>query len=155
MKRPSPHKCLHCKKFFLSDPRNGRRQKYCSEEVCQQASRRVAQAKWRASSKGRDYFKGEVHVRRVQDWRRKRQEQARGQEVLLQDYCASEVTEGQEDKCKAVVLQDYCLERDPLIIGLISQISGVLQDDIEPTIKRLHSQGQMILGKGPGIVNQN
>jgi len=78
-----------------------------------------------------------------------------GEEVLLQDDCKSEVVDRKGDKVGAVVLQDYCLERDPLIIGLISQISGVLQDDIEPTIKRLHSRGQMILGKGPGIVNQN
>ena len=33
--------------------------------------------------------------------------------------------------------------------------AGVLRDDIEPVLKALHSRGQMILGKGPGIVNRN
>jgi hypothetical protein len=42
-----------------------------------------------------------------------------------------------------------------LIIGLISQVSGVLQDHIELVVKELHSRGQMILGRGPGIVRQN
>lgn len=91
----------------------------------------------------------------MREWRKARRERPPDRGGVLQDDCQSEVADMQEDKVGAVVLQDYCLERDPLIIGLISQISGVLQDDIEPMIKTLHSRGQMILGKGPGIVNQN
>lgn len=77
------------------------------------------------------------------------------EEALLRDYCNTEVVEGEQDKGVRVVLRDDCLEQNPLIIGLISQISGVLRDDIATAVKRLHSRGQMILGKGPGIVRQN
>lgn len=92
---------------------------------------------------------------RVQAWRKRHQQQREGKEVLLQDDCRMEVIERQEDSCRTVVLQDDCLDRNPLIIGLISQVSGMLQDDIVTTVKSLHSRGQMILGKGPGIANQN
>lgn len=155
MKRPVPHKCLNCKKFFLSDARNLRHQKYCSQKACQQVSRRASHAKWRASPNGRDYFKGSAHVMRVQAWREKRRKDALANEAVLQDDCQSEVADRQSDSGCAVVLQDDCLDQNPLIIGLISQVSGVLQDHIELVVKELHSKGQMILGKGPGIVRQN
>ena len=157
MKRPAPHKCLHCKKFFLPDCRNVlhlnvRHQKYCSERACQRASHRAAQKKFRASPKGPEK---KDEVERVQKWRAKRQEQAEVKGVVLRDDCHSEVVDGQDDSGGAVVLRDDCLDHNPLIIGLISQVSGVLRDDIERVLKSLHSRGQMILGKGPGIANQN
>ena len=155
MKRPVPRKCRHCKKFFLPDSRNARHQKYCCEPECQRASRQAAQAKWRAGPKGRDYFKGSVHVGRVRDWRAKRRKAALEAGGVLQDIMIAKRVEAQEVEGCRVVLQDVCLERHPLIIGLISQISGVLQDDIASVLQSLHSRGQRILGKGPGIANQN
>jgi len=155
MKRPSPHKCLHCKKFFLPDPRNGRRQKYCSQEACQQASHRASQAKYRNSPKGKRYETKEDVAERVRKSRARRREERAAEAAVLRDYCDPEVVEREEDKGGRVVLRDDCLDQNPLIIGLISQVSGVLRDDIATTVKRLHSRGQMILGKGPGIVNQN
>ena len=92
---------------------------------------------------------------RVRKSRAKRREERAAEEVVLRDYCDAEVVEREHDKGSRVVLRDYCLEQNPLIIGLISQVSGVLRDDIATAVKRLHSRGQMILGKGPGIVNQN
>jgi hypothetical protein len=157
MSRPVAHKCLHCKKFFLPDRRNVfhlgvRHQKYCSEKACQVASHRAAQRKLRASPKRP---KPEDEVERVRAWRAKQREQAQAKAGVLRDDCPSEVVDRQEDSSGTVVLRDDCLDRNPLIIGLISQLSGVLRDDIEPVLRSLHSRGQMILGKGPGIVNQN
>ena len=74
---------------------------------------------------------------------------------MLRDDCMAEVVDTQNVVAEAAVLRDDCLEQNPLIIGLIAQVSGVLRDDIEPVLKSLHSRGQMILGKGPGIVRQN
>jgi len=157
MSRPVAHKCLHCNKFFLPDCRNVfhlnvRHQKYCSEKACQVASHRAAQKKLRASPKGP---KPEDEVERVRKWRAKRREQVQAEVAVLRDDCHSEVVDRQDDSRGMVVLRDDCLDHNPLIIGLISQLSGVLRDDIEPVLKSLHSRGQMILGKGPGIVNRN
>lgn len=74
---------------------------------------------------------------------------------MLRDDCLTEVVDMQNVAVNQVVLRDDCLDQNPLIIGLIAQVSGVLRDDIEPVLKSLHSRGQMILGKGPGIVRQN
>ena len=155
MKRPSPHKCLHCKKFFLPNYRNGKRQKYCGEEDCQKASHRASQAKYRVSPKGKRFETKEDVAERVRKSRARRREAREAEAGVLRDDCNPEVVEREQDKGGLVVLRDDCLEQNPLIIGLISQVSGVLRDDIATTIKRLHSRGQMILGKGPGIVNQN
>ena len=155
MKRPSPHKCLHCKQFFLPNYRNGRRQKYCGEEDCQKASHRASQAKYRTSPKGKSCETKEDVAERVRKSRARRREARAAEEAVLRDDCNAEVVETEQDKGVRVVLRDDCLDQNPLIIGLIAQVSGVLRDDIEPVLKSLHSRGQMILGKGPGIANQN
>ena len=155
MKRPLPHKCPHCKEFFLSDYRNRRHQKYCSKEACQRESHRRAQAKYRVSPKGRsDETKADV-AERVRKSRARRREAREAEAAVLRDYCDPQVAGSEQDKGGAGLLRDDCLEQNPLIIGLIAQVSGVLRDDIEAVIERLHSRGQMILGKGPGVVNQN
>jgi hypothetical protein len=115
----------------------------------------VAQAKYRASAKGKSSTTKTDEVKRMQEWRRRQKEARAAEAGVLRDDCNPEVVEREQDKGGLVVLRDDCLEQNPLIIGLISQVSGVLRDDIATTIKRLHSRGQMILGKGPGIVNQN
>ena len=93
-------------------------------------------------------------VERVRQWRARRKE-SREREAVLRDDCLVEVVDTQNVVAGTVMLRDDCLEQNPLIIGLIAQVSGVLRDDIEPVLKSLHSRGQMILGKGPGIVSQN
>ena len=154
MKRPLPHKCLHCKEFFLSDYRNRRHQKYCSKEACQRESHRRAQAKYRVTPKGRrDETKKDV-AERMRKSRARRRDARAAEAAVLRDDCNPEVVEREEDKGYRVMLRDDCLDQNPLIIGLISQFSGVLRDDIAPVLKSLHSRGQMILGKGPWVVNQ-
>ena len=129
-----------------------RHQKYCSDKSCQRASHRASQKKYRASSKGP---RKEDEVERMQKRRANRKKQAAVKEAVLRDDCYAEVVDDKDDSSRVVVLRDDCLDHNPLIIGLISQLSGVLRDGIEPVLKSLHSRGQMILGKGPGIVNQN
>jgi hypothetical protein len=91
----------------------------------------------------------------MQKRRANRKKQAEGKEAVLRDDCNTEVVDDKDDSSRVVVLRDDCLEQNPLIIGLIAHVSGVLRDDIETVLKSLHSRGQMILGKGPGIVRQN
>ena len=70
MTRRRQRKCRHCGQLYEPDPRNGRRQRYCSQPACRQASKAASQARWRASPKGRDYFRGSANVLRVQAWRK-------------------------------------------------------------------------------------
>ena len=51
-----------------------------------------------------------------------------------------------------VRLQDLFLSQDPLFVGLISMLTGGLQDVIDPLMARLQTRGRAILGKGPGTV---
>jgi len=92
---------------------------------------------------------------RVRKSRARRREAKTAKEAVLRDCCRAEDVEHEQDKCGMVVLRDDCLADNPLIIGLIAQLSELKHDDIAPYMKKLHSLGLMILGKGPGFVNQN
>ena len=62
-------KCCHCGQLYQADPRNGYHQRYCSQPGCRKASKLHSQQRWRASPKGKDYFKGSANVHRVRAWR--------------------------------------------------------------------------------------
>jgi hypothetical protein len=62
-------KCKHCKEFFLPDPRNATRQRYCSKPQCRKASKTASQKRWLDKPENRDYFRGPQNVARVQSWR--------------------------------------------------------------------------------------
>ena len=70
MARRYRRKCRHCKRFFIPDPRNLKRQQYCSEPPCRGASKAASQRRWLSKPENRDVFKGPIHVARVQAWRR-------------------------------------------------------------------------------------
>src|SRR5262245_59951229 len=60
-------------KVFRPDPRNLRHQRYCSEPACRAASKAASQARWLARPENHDYFRGAVHLARIQDWRARHQ----------------------------------------------------------------------------------
>ncbi len=66
MSTPHKRKCNNCHMFFLPDPRNAGRQRYCSEPECRKASKAASQRKWLAKPENRDYFRGAPNVQRVQ-----------------------------------------------------------------------------------------
>lgn len=70
MTRCRQRKCRNCGQLYEPDPQNRRHQRYCSQPACRQASKTASQARWRASPKGRDYFRGPANVLRVQAWRK-------------------------------------------------------------------------------------
>ena len=70
MTRCRRRKCRHCGQLYEPDPRNRYHQRYCSQPACRQASKAASQRRWRASPKGRDYFRGSANVLRVQAWRK-------------------------------------------------------------------------------------
>jgi len=69
MGRERRRTCLNCAENFTPDPRNARRQRYCSQPPCQAASKRASQAKWLAKEENRHYHRGPTAVARVQAWR--------------------------------------------------------------------------------------
>jgi len=58
-----------CRKLFRPDPRNRRHQYCCWAPACRAASKAASQARWLAQPENRNYFRGPVHVVRVQAWR--------------------------------------------------------------------------------------
>jgi hypothetical protein len=69
MAHAGQRKCLNCGLYFTPDRRVGDRQRYCSAGTCQQVSKATSQQRWRSQPANQDYFRGPVHVARVQAWR--------------------------------------------------------------------------------------
>ena len=107
-------KCRHCKQLYEPDPRNCYHQRYCAQPACRQASKAISQQRWRASPKGRDYFRGSANLLRVRVWRqahpgywRRRRKKSRP----LQDHWLPQTLVPAEDKStlNARALQDVIL----------------------------------------------
>ena len=71
MRRPrTKRKCKHCQTLFAPDPRSAKRQRYCAQPACRQASKAASQHHWLQKPGNRDYFTGPTHLERVRQWRR-------------------------------------------------------------------------------------
>ena len=69
MSQQRRRKCRHCGTLFRPDPRNIRRQRFCSKPPCRRASKAESQRRWLAKADNRDYFRGAENVERVRLWR--------------------------------------------------------------------------------------
>jgi hypothetical protein len=161
--------CQHCKRVFHPDHRNVSRQRFCSKPDCRQASKVDSQQRWRQQPDNLDYFKGSVHVERVQQWRREHPGYWRRQapEVLtepdaLQDSFMPQEMETQSlseeveqpeagDETPAPdALQETFFLQPTVLVGLIAQLSGLaLQEDIALMARRLQQLGRDILDGSP------
>jgi hypothetical protein len=63
-------KCKCCRKLFRPDPRNRHHQYYCSRRLAERPARPRARRAGSPNPRNRNYFRGPVHVARVQAWRR-------------------------------------------------------------------------------------
>jgi len=151
MAKGSRRKCLHCKGLFKPDPRNRRHQRYCSAPACRAASKAASQAQWLAKPENQHYFRGPIHVLRVQTWRRSRPGYARRGEAgraPLQDLCLAQDAEytAESGRIASSPLQEIIRAQDAVLIGLIAHfVGGPLQEDIAPAARRLLQLGQDIL----------
>jgi hypothetical protein len=161
--------CRNCKRIFHPDHRNVSRQRFCSKPECRHASKVDSQQRWRQQPDNLDYFKGSVHVERVQQWRREHPGYWRRQapEVLtdpdaLQETCMPQemetqaLSEGVEQPEAGVenpepdALQDSFFLQPAVLVGLIAQLSGLaLQEDIAFMARRLQQLGRDILDRSP------
>jgi hypothetical protein len=151
MRKTKRRKCLHCHTYFLPDPRNASRQKYCFQPECRKASKAVSQRKWLAKDDNQNYFRGPDNVQRVQEWRRKNPgywKKKREPEDALQDSSKDKTTDKQavQEQFTDNALQELITAQDAVLLGLLAQITGsALQDDIVTTGRLLRQLGQDIL----------
>ncbi|MBF0463283.1 MAG: hypothetical protein HQL87_18110 [Magnetococcales bacterium] len=139
--------CLHCQAEFRPDHRNIGRQKYCSRPRCKKVSKAASQSRWLGRPENQDYFKGPDHVQRVREWRKKHPGYWK-RPYALQDSCKTKPVENEEKigQSQASPLQDILTGQHPVLIGLISSLTGsTLQDDIVRTAMRFVQLGQDIL----------
>ena len=155
MYRGSKRKCFHCKARFRPDHRNRDRQRYCSEFDCQKASKAASQKQWLNKPENRDHFKSEVHVRRVQEWRKRNPGYWR-KNGALQDSLSGQHTKNKEENSiktsselqNPLALQDSLSSQNPLFIGFLATVTGhTLQDDIARSISRFIQFGLDILSE--------
>ena len=155
MCRGSKRKCFHCKTKFRQDHRNRDRQRYCSESDCQKASKAASQKRWLKKPENRDHFKSEVHVRRVQEWRKRNPDYWR-KKGALQDSLNGQRPENKEESDRktsselqdSLALQDSLSLQSPLIIGLLANLTGhTLQDDIARSASFFIQSGLDILSE--------
>ena len=155
MARRLRRKCRHCKRFFIPDPRNAKRQQYCREQPCRAASKAASQRRWLSKPENRDVFKGPIHVARVQAWRRAHPGYWRRSPVggslkgaPLQDSLITQAVDNKEESGQFVepALQDLLAAQPTVLIGLIAQFSdSTLQDDIARVGQRLLRLGHDVL----------
>jgi hypothetical protein len=141
---------LCCEEFFRPDPRNGRHQRYCSKPACRRASHAASQRRWLSKPENRDYFRGPIHVARVQAWRCAHPgygARARRHEGLaLQEDCRAQAVDSSL-QCAGLTLQEISRAQPLVLLGLIAHFTdSALQEDIAAASRRLIELGQDVLG---------
>jgi hypothetical protein len=151
-------KCMHCSELFLPDPRNRRRQQFCSKPACQKARKRRSRQAWLAKAENRNYFRDEHNAQRVRDWQKAHPDYwkntTRYRRRTLQDACPKQppATQPLGGSSVSRTLQDLCSMQAPLLLGLISMlVDSTLPDDIANSTRRLVAKGCTILGTVPGM----
>jgi hypothetical protein len=147
-------KCRCCKQLFLPDPRTKGRQRFCSLEACQRASKAASQRKWLGKEGNGDYYRGPGQVERVREWRRHhpgywRQEKRSRKRAQVVDHQPPNPVHSSCNVPREVprTLQDECLTQTPAFVGLISMVTGsTLQEEIAATARQLLLRGRNILG---------
>lgn len=152
-------KCLCCKEFFRPDPRSRGHQRYCSKEGCRRASHTASQRRWLNKPQNRDYFRGPIHVARVQAWRRAHpaygQRRRPVQRLPLQDVCTTQALDSSSQAVHPALQEIICAQ--PLVLlGLIAHFTdSPLQDDIAAATRRLVELGRdLVSARAPRTAPQ-
>ena len=148
MKPSGRRKCVSCKKLFVPEARNRRHQLCCGKASCRQVRKAASDRRWRGKPENREYWSGPENAARVRAWQKahpgywkERKKRVR----VLQVVCGPEVFALQADNSK--VLQDVWRTQPPLLLGLISRITGtVLHADIAEITGQLIANGRALVG---------
>jgi len=160
MAKAGQRKCVCCGEFFAPDHRNRERQRYCSNAHCRRASKVASQAAWLAQPQNSDYFRGALHVARVQLWRAAHpgysRDKARKPVALQEPLITQAPKEVEESPIRgdlaeatgAAALQDLLNASTPVLAGLIAHLFEVtLQDDMAATARRLVQLGHDVINR--------
>jgi hypothetical protein len=152
------HRCKHCRLFFHPDPRNARKQQFCSTPECRKGSKAASQQRWLKKPENQDYFRGPDNVRRVQEWRKTHpgywRRKACPKQGPLQDLLSKNGEENPsvETTLGKEALQDLLSAQHLVLLGLIAHLtSSALQDEIVATARRLQQLGNDILRNPPQV----
>lgn len=163
MAQAGQRKCACCGAFFIADHRNRDRQRYCSAATCRLASKTASQSAWLCKPQNADYFRGPVHVQRVQTWRLAHPGYSAGKPAkppgpqALQDALIAQVPDFIEETANrtempeprpGTALQDLLDASTPVLAGLIAHLFDLtLQDDIAITTRRLVQMGHDLIDR--------
>ena len=153
-RRPRRRKCRCCSHYFVSDPRTEDRQRYCFQPACRKVSKAASQGRWLSKNGNGDHFRGPQEVRRVQEWRkaqpgywRRKTSGSENTQPLVRQSINPDQSSCNVPRRLPGTLQDDCLSQHPVVVGLISMVTGsTLQEDIAATTRQLLLRGRNILG---------
>ena len=162
MAQAGQRKCLSCGRYFDADRRVGGRQRYCAADSCRHASKVESHKRWRTKPENLDYFRGSVHVARVQAWRAAHPGYAtrRPWAPTLQEECISQAIAFKDESAvrtlgPAPPLQDLFGDPERMLAGLIAHLFQVtLQDEMAATARRLVQLGTDVMGGGGDVPGQ-
>jgi len=104
--------------------------------------------RWRGRPENREYWSGPENVARARAWQKEHPNYAKGRKkrvVVLQNVCRLEAVALEQDKLE--VLQNVWQTQPPLLLGLISRITGsVLQHDMAEITGQLIANGRALVG---------
>jgi hypothetical protein len=148
MKPRGRRKCLCCNKLFVADPRNQRHQRYCAKQSCQKTRGTAAVRRWRGRPENRQYWSGPENAARARAWQKANPQywkRRKKRVVVLQNVCQMEAIVKQQDSSE--VLQNVWRTQPPLLLGLISRITGsILQHDMAQITGQLIASGRALVG---------
>ena len=155
MAQAGQRKCLCCGLFFDPDHRNRDRQRYCFAADCKHASKAASQTAWLARPENIGYFRGPVHVARVQAWRaahpgysrcKRRSPRALQEPLITQVLDPPEQSPNRGEIAEVAALQDPLTALPPALAGLIAHLFEVtLQEDMAFTTRRLVQLGRDVI----------
>ncbi len=156
---PMRTKCRCCGNHFIPDARNATRQHYCVRPQCRQASKVASRRRWLRKRGNGDHFRGDEEVRRVQRWRVahpgywRKSGVPKASQTPVPEPSPSIQESRNVPRGLPGTLQESYLPQDPMLVGLVSMITGgTLQDDIEEACRNLIARGCEILrSKGATI----
>lgn len=148
MKLSGRRKCVSCKKLFLPEARNRRHQRCCGKASCRKERKAASDRRWRSRPENREYWSGPENAARARAWQKAHPGYWKGRKKrarVLQVVCAPEPVAWQADNLK--VLQDVWRMQPPLLLGLISKITGtVLHTDMAQITGQLIANGRALVG---------
>lgn len=148
-------RCRNCRRLFQPNPRNYKKQQYCSEPACRKASKAASQKKW--TLKNPDYFRNKENVLRVQLWRIKNPDYSERRLKMsglpeesgaLQDSIIVKSEEKQivRRDFMSTSLQDLLILQPAVFVGLIAHITGdTLQENLVASATYMLKLGQDII----------